>query len=465
MKPTRTRSSWKVVLILILVNIITGLFFGSLLFALTQHVEAPLVITLTIFSLFLIGQGVFTFFLMSYAWSDPSRLEQLAAPEVFEEPKLSFTAIIPARHEEAVIAETILAMEKIRYPAKLKETLIVCHEDDTGTIKAVKETIAKIHASNTKLITFSGSILSKPHSLNVGLKAAHGEVIAVFDAEDEPHADIYSIVSTVMSRENADVVQGGVQLMNYQSKWFSLLNVLEYYFWFKSFLPFFSRVGLIPLGGNTVFFKRSTIVASEGWDESCLTEDCDIGIRLSISGAKISVVYDERHVTREETPATLATFIRQRTRWNQGFLQVFMKGDWTKLSSLSKRFLALFILLWPVVQALLLFYLPFAVTFLVWEKVPILLALLTSIPTYLLIFQLTALTVGMFEFCRAFGIRFSFLTPIKLILTFLPYQIVLGVSALRAFSRMMRQTKSWEKTSHHNLHREHSTGLSAQVTV
>ncbi|MBK0296621.1 DUF917 family protein, partial [Bacillus sp. S34] len=37
---------------------------------------------------------------------------------------------------------------------------------------------------------------------------------------------------------DADVVQGGVQLMNFKSSWWSLRNVLEYYFWFHSRLHF-----------------------------------------------------------------------------------------------------------------------------------------------------------------------------------------------------------------------------------
>ena len=42
-----------------------------------------------------------------------------------------------------------------------------------------------------------------------------------------------------------------------------------------------------------------------GWDQRCLTEDADIGIRLSAMGIPIRVVYEDAHVTREETPPTV----------------------------------------------------------------------------------------------------------------------------------------------------------------
>ena len=66
-------------------------------------------------------------------------------------------------------------------------------------------------------------------------------MVTIFDAEDEPHPDIFNVVNTVMLREEAQVVQCGVQLMNYADRWFSALNVLEYFFWFKSRMHYHAR--------------------------------------------------------------------------------------------------------------------------------------------------------------------------------------------------------------------------------
>lgn len=66
----------------------------------------------------------------------------------------------------------------------------------------------------------------------------------------------------------------------------------------------------MPLGGNTVFFRRQFLDALRErygtyWDERCLTEDCKIGIVASVLGYEVDVVFLEDLVTREETPATL----------------------------------------------------------------------------------------------------------------------------------------------------------------
>src|SRR6185437_5714797 len=104
-----------------------------------------------------------------------------------------------------------------------------CRYDDPKTIRSAKIAIESLDKKNIKLLIFKSLPINKPHSLNVGLKKASNEIVVVFDAEDQPHKHIYNQVNTVMQREGADVVQSGVQLMNFRSSWFSLFNVLEYY--------------------------------------------------------------------------------------------------------------------------------------------------------------------------------------------------------------------------------------------
>lgn len=121
-------------------------------------------------------------------------------------------------------------------------------------------------------------------------------------------------------------------------------------------MHYHASVGMVPLGGNTVFIQRDLLEQLGGWDERCLTEDADIGIRLSAQGVPVRVVYDDMYVTREETPPTVEQFVRQRTRWNQGFLQVLKKGDWLRLPNWRQRLLALYTLAFPLIQALMLIY-------------------------------------------------------------------------------------------------------------
>jgi glycosyltransferase XagB len=404
-------------------------------------------------SLIMIIQGIFNLISMLYAWEDPLYADEHKSPTQYIPPKYAFTALVPARHEASVVRDTIAAIDRINYPEHLKETLIICQSDDRATMSAVSEAIALTGKENIRLVTFSGFPVNKPHSLNVGLARVSKNVVVVFDAEDEPHADIYRIANTVMVKKKADVLQSGVQLMNYNSRWFSTLNVLEYFFWFKSTLQFFAKNSVIPLGGNTVFFKKKWLLKVGGWDETCLTEDGEIGLRLSMAGARIRVVYDEEHATREETPTDLATFIRQRTRWNQGFLQIILKGDWMGLP-IKQQLMAGYILLWSAMQAVIFLLVPVSAYLLLSVKLPVIFAIIMNIPLYILLLQIVVLNVGLFEFTRDYKLPYKWHSPFMVTVMFFPYQIILGYSALRAIYRQLKGSEGWEKTLHLNLHRE-----------
>jgi len=139
------------------------------------------------------------------------------------------------------------------------QILVICSADDDGTIGKAEEKIAQLRGQgihNVSMVVFHDGPVNKPHGLNAALQHADKDVVTIFDAEDDIHPEIFNVVNTVMQNERVKVVQGGVQLMNFDSNWYSALNVLEYFFWFKSWLHYHARRGATPLGGNTVFFAR-----------------------------------------------------------------------------------------------------------------------------------------------------------------------------------------------------------------
>lgn len=434
-----------------------GFILGITLIALrAEHLSLPSlpILAISVFALLMSLQSLMTIYWMIYAWEDPERMQEDAPPYEYAAPNFSFTAIIPARHEEAVIADTLRAVANINYPENRKEVLVVCRHDDHKTIEAVNLAISTLDQKNIRLVTFTGYPVNKPHSLNIGLKKATKDIVVIFDAEDQPHRDIYNIANSILMRYPVDVIQSGVQLMNFRSPWFATLNVLEYFFWFKSALHMFANMGIVPLGGNTVFFRRTKLTQIGGWDERCLTEDADIGIRLSSHGARCRVVYSGTYVTREETPHTMESFIKQRSRWNQGFLQVLRKGDWNRLPSFSQKLLALYVLLLPELQAAFFVLLPVSVIMAFLLKLPVLVALISIIPFLLLVLQLLIYSVGLYEFTREYKERFTIWMPVKILITFYPYQLLLGISALRALARIVSGKRAWEKTIHLNAHRQ-----------
>jgi glycosyltransferase XagB len=440
----------------VLVSAVTGLACFWMLAHLVSALGWLNLVTLAV-SVALSAQSLLSLYLMLYTWEHPARLAASGGPRSFMTPRLSFSVLLPARHEEAVIAATIRRVLEADYPADLLETVVICHADDRATIAEARRAIHELAADRARVETFSSGPINKPRALNIGLACTSNQVVTIFDAEDDIDTSIFDVVNTTMLRERVRVVQAGVQLMNFRDRWFSVHNVLEYFFWFKSRLHFHARVGMIPLGGNTVFISRDVLEQVGGWDDECLTEDADIGIRLSVLGEPIRVVYDSQHVTREETPLDVGALVRQRTRWHQGFLQVLAKGDWARVPGWRKRGLALLTLAQPILDAALFASLPFTIAATLVLGVPVPIAMLALLPLYAAILQLATSLAGTVIFLRTFHNRVSVLLIARMALTHFPYHWLLGVSAIRAVGRHIRGNRTWEKTRHTGAHRERAT--------
>lgn len=417
---------------------------------------AALFIALAVVSVALSAQATYTLYLMLYTWDQPDASRAAQAPASWAPPTLAFTVMLPARHEEEVIQQTIRQVVRANYPPELLQVLVLCSADDEGTVGEALSRIELFQDEGVDIVDvvlFDDKPINKPHALNHGLRFATGDVVTIFDAEDDIHPDLFDLVNTVMVDEGVRVVQSGVQLMNYRSSWYATLNVLEYFFWFKSRLHYHARYGAIPLGGNTVFFDRDLLGELGGWDEHNLTEDADIGLRVSTAGEPVRVLYDDRYVTREETPPSLQAFVRQRTRWCQGFMQTLQKGGWRQMPTRHQRWLALYTLAFAHVQAALGLYVPFSLLMVLTVKAPVGLALVSYLPVLLLVAHFMIQVIGLYEFTEAHGLEASPRMVVQMAVAWFPYQLVLSYAAVRALGRHLRGVSNWEKTAHVGGHR------------
>jgi glycosyltransferase XagB len=418
-------------------------------------VELALFGLLGLFALTLTAIAVTSLWWMLHAWRTPASLLATGFPTSETAPQHSFSLIVPARHEQAVLGATLERLAGSHHPHF--EVLAVVGDDDPDT-RAVAEQAAARHPDRIRVLIDESQPKNKPKALNTALAACTGTVTAVFDAEDEVHPELLRHVDARFCDTGADVVQGGVQLMNYHSSWYSLRNVLEYYFWFRSRLHFHAQQRFIPLGGNTVFIRTDRLREVGGWDPECLAEDCEIGVRLSSRGAKVAVAYDPDLVTREETPGSVRELFKQRTRWNQGFLQVLRKGEWRRLPTLRQRLLARYTLAMPFLQAFTGVLIPVSLATMILLDLPVLAALITFVPLVATLATLAVEAAGLGEFCRSYGHRARPLDYLRLLFGTFPYHLLLGAAALRAVLRERRGERGWEKTAHVGAHRTAGAG-------
>jgi cellulose synthase/poly-beta-1,6-N-acetylglucosamine synthase-like glycosyltransferase len=404
---------------------------------------------LVLMSMMLAGLAGVTLWWMLHAWRTPADLRGTEFDRAPDEPALSFSLIVPARHEQAVLAATLAKLRCMAHPNF--EILVVVGHDDPETEQVARGAEARSGGAVRVLVDDSVP-KNKPKALNLALDHCRGDVVGVFDAEDDVDARLLRVVDSAFRRQNAHVVQGGVQLIDFRSSWYSMRNCLEYFFWFRSRLHLHARHGFIPLGGNTVFVRADLLRAVGGWDADCLAEDCELGVRLSALGAKVAVAYDPHLVTREETPHRIRDLVKQRTRWNQGFLQVLHKGLWRQLPTRRQRLLARFTLSQPFLQAFAGVAIPVSFALVLFVRVPVALALFTFLPAIPTVAMAAFEAVGLREFCRVYYIRARCTDYLVLIVGAPFYQVLLGIAAVRAVVREVRGQRGWEKTAHNGAH-------------
>lgn len=387
---------------------------------------------------------------MLHAWTTPEHLARTRFPDV-RQPRHRFSLLVPAYNEETVLRATLERLLEQTHPDF--EIVCIVREDDPATA-AVAEAVAARSGHRVKVVRSNYWPRNKPAAMNLALPECNGDIIGIFDAEDVVHPELLRNVDSLLQDSGADIVQSGVQLMNFWTNWYSVRNVLEYYFWFRSRLHFHAAVRFIPLGGNTVFLRADVLREAQGWDDTCLAEDCEVGVRLSSTGHKVAVAYDPALVTREETPPNLTALFKQRTRWNQGFLQVLRKGEWRRLDNRRRRLLALYTLSMPFLQAFTGMLFPVAIVTAIVLKLPMVLVMYSFVPLMLTLATVLVEAIGLFEFGRLFERKVRLRDYARLVIGTGPYQMMLAAAATRAVWRELRGEASWEKTAHVGAHLE-----------
>lgn len=158
-------------------------------------------------------------------------------------------------------------------------------------------------------------------------------------------------------------------------------------------------------------------------------------------------------MTREETPDSVRSLVKQRTRWNQGFMQVLRKGVWRSLPGRRQRLLARYTLAMPFLQAATGALVPVSVLLMFLVSVPTPVVLLTLLPIAPTLMTIAMEMVAYGEFCRVYGVHRRIRDFVYLVVGAVPYQLILAFSAGRAAVRQIRGQGGWEKTAHANLHR------------
>lgn len=376
--------------------------------------------------------------------------KQAAVPFLPPDALPRMSVLVPL-YQETGIAETLITrLQALSYPKSKLDVLLVLEEDDLKT----RDTLARTCLSPwmRTICVPAGALTTKPRAMNYALDFCDGDIVGIYDAEDDPAPGQLEDVATQFAHAPADVacLQGILDFYNPRANWLARCFTVEYASWFRIILPGLARMGFaIPLGGTTVFFRRDALIEVGRWDAHNVTEDADLGVRLARRGYRTEMVDT---VTLEEANCRWWPWVRQRSRWLKGYMstyRVHMRKPVALLRDLGlKRFVGFQILflgalsqfvLAPVLWSLWLVVFGFAHPLDIWLPPDALLMLTT----------LFLLTEGLGLVIGAAAVsspRHRHLLPwIPTLMFYFP----LGcVAAYKALGELLRNPFFWDKTEH-----------------
>ncbi len=232
----------------------------------------------------------------------------------------TYTILVPLYREAAVLPQLTRSLQALDYPPHLLDIKLVMEADDGETIAAARALGVPFEIVEVP----AGGPRTKPKAANYALAFARGEYLVVYDAEDRPEPDqLRKAVATFRaSPRRTACLQARLNFFNAHQNWLTRMFALDYALWFEALLPGLDRIGVpIPLGGTSNHFRTAVLRAIGGWDAFNVTEDADIGIRLSQLGYRVSMLDS---TTFEEAPVTVGAWLKQRSRWLKGYMQTWL---------------------------------------------------------------------------------------------------------------------------------------------
>ena len=269
-------------------------------------------LTVTIFSnlaqVFLFGTGLF-YFLLSFRgfW----RGQRTAAAGK----RLRFALLLPAHNEEGVVGLAVESLAGLNYPRELFDIFVVADHCTDGTVRAAA-------AAGAKVLEHSGPGLKAGKGR--AMKWATAEILAggnydafcYFDADSLAHPAFLEAMNARLAA--GDIAIQGRQLAKNTGCLLAKILASGHYITNRLFQLPKQALGLsATLHGKGMCFTAE-IARKHHWDETCLTEDLEMQMRLIRHGVRISWAGDA--VVYDEEPETLSQYMCRTIRWTRGSL-------------------------------------------------------------------------------------------------------------------------------------------------
>ncbi len=362
-----------------------------------------------------------------------------------------YTILVPLYHEKASLPRLVKGLRRLDYPDDKLDVMLLLEEDDGETIAAARAMDLPDYIRI--LVVPDVPPKTKPKACNLGLAKARGEYVVIYDAEDRPEADQLKKAVLGFRQAPADVIclQAKLNFYNRKQNLLTRLFTTEYSMWFDLFLPGLSDIGApIPLGGTSNHFRREKLRELMGWDAFNVTEDCDLGLRISMAGYQ-TMMLDT--TTWEEACSSIYYWIKQRSRWTKGYVQTLLVALRHPVKLVRKLgglgTLSFFLMVGGTPLGMLLnpFYWMLTLGWFVFRME----GLAALFPFPIILWGLLCLFAGNFVFvyaCVVATYRRGYYDLVKYAMLAPLYWLLMSIGGWKGFLQLITRPSYWEKTKH-----------------
>lgn len=302
-----------------------------------------------------------------------SNKEKSGSYEDFKEIKMSI--LIPAYNEEAVLENCLQGLKKLKY--KNFESIFINDGSSDNTMELLNELLDleifmdynlsdKVEFKEIKLIYKSKKYADifvidkknggKADSLNAGISLSTGDVIITLDADSILDLNSIQHINNKF-QDNSVIAAGGMvhvgQMMDKTGKPQFRGNFLLKYQLSEYLTSFYvrklaqSKLNMLSIVSGAFGAFRKELLYEIGGYKKSLGEDMEITLRIQkviqSSNRKLKMVFIPKAFCYTEVPENIFDIFKQRTRWQKGFIDCFVKYYKDLFTTLGIKF-SLFLL-------------------------------------------------------------------------------------------------------------------------
>lgn len=229
-----------------------------------------------------------------------------------------FALIVSAHNEESVIANMVTSLKSLDYPKDAYDIFVIADNCDDSTADKARAAGAIVYERFNQKLRGKGFALEWMFEKLYNMEKKY-DYISVFDADNLIDANFLKAMNK-KANQGFKVVQGFLDSKNPYDSW--ITAAYSYSFWSINRIFQLARhnLGLCCQLSGTGFIISLEALQKLGWGATCLTEDMEFTMKLSLNDEKAAFAYDA--IVYDEKPLTLKQSWNQRVRWMQGHCDV-----------------------------------------------------------------------------------------------------------------------------------------------